>query len=462
MWLWVGLAFAEVPCLTIERWTEWQYRPLRVSAPHKQSMVHLDSFETPSEQVLFSEHFAVHWGEDYNDDQRIVDIVQLLEQTWTLYVDIWNMESPNHDTYFNVYLAGTGNDLPPDLGVAGYYDVDDNGLPMVVLGPYVTESWSIAKTTVPHEFFHAVQHRTGSFTQFADRWYWEASATWSEQEVLPSHPSHADFLFGYALRPYLPLAHFELFSSGAIEEYHPYGAFIFLQYLTENDVGNEGVVASWQDGGESAPLDWWRGYYDTQGLDFGETLSAMAAHNVHWDYTDHLIYQTKVDAYVEAQPDLDQRVAGVLSVGESVSVPSALRPGPFGYNLWTFSEVDTDLELFFDGTTVGDHFNSVRWRLSLVRESNDGPLYTDLSTNGGEGLWTLSESELSNSTLVVFADAPEGHIDETFTYALQLRIVEEESKRMGCVTGLPFQNWGLLILSGLILVRRQRQYLDWH
>ena len=177
----------------------------------------------------------------------LTDVLSLLEQTWDVQADQWGMDAPVGGMYFNVYLGGTGQDMPDDLGVAGYYDVDNNGFPMVVLGSYVTDSWSIGQTTVPHDLFHAVQHRAGQFTQFQDRWYWEASATWVEQEVLPAHPSHADFLFGYALRPYLPLAHFELFSSGNIEEYHPYGAFIFLQYLTDFHVQNDSVVESWID-----------------------------------------------------------------------------------------------------------------------------------------------------------------------------------------------------------------------
>ena len=399
-----------------------------------------------------------------NEIPIVTDILALLEQTWDVQVEQWEMNAPVDGMYFNVYLGGTGPDMPDDLGVAGYYDVDNNGYPMVVLGSYVINSWSIGQTTVPHEFFHAIQHRTGQFTQFQDRWYWEASATWVEQEILPAHPSHADFLFGYALRPYLPLAHFEIFSSGNIEEYHPYGAFIFLQYLTDFYVQNDSVVESWinEDVSESVrPLDWWRVHLSDTGLDLGVLLSDMSAHNVHWDYPNHIIYETKVDASVDTDPSFDERLAGELTIdGETSRVPSSLRPGAYGYNQWTFDVSAGDSErlvLDFDGTTVGDHFNDVKWRLQLVRDTDAGVEYTSLNPVAGEGVWEVEPSMLIGATLVILADSTEAHIDETFTYSVGLRSIVESEKRMGCTTllqPLPMVQ-GLLILLVPVLVRRR-------
>lgn len=471
MWFWIGLAVAELPCHTMQNWSDWQSRILVEERMVKSEREHIDSFDTSLDRVQFSEHFAVHWGVDFVDDGQVNAVLSLLEDTWRLQIDDWGMEAPVGGTYFNVYLGGTGINMPPDLGVAGYYDVDDNGYPMVVLGPYVTENWSIGQTTIPHEFFHAVQHRTGQFTMFQDRWYWEASATWVEQEVLPAHPSHADFLFGYALRPYLPLAYFELFSSGNIEQYHPYGAFIFLQYLTDFHVGEEDLVLSWTEESvpeDVRPLDWWRIHVTESGLHLGELLSDMAAHNVHWDYPNQLIYETKVDAYAISSPELDERVAGTLRIDDVVqSVPAGLRPGAYGYNHWVL-DLDAldhvqEVELYFDGTTVGDHFNDVTWRLELVQQGLEGIEYQSLETENGEGLWEFEPQRLQGTTLIVFADSTAAHIDETFTYSLQLRNIEESEKRMGCITQSRFippqvqLAQGLLILLVPVLVRRRQK-----
>ena len=468
MWyLFLSSALATpVPCTTITRWNQWQAKSLREPLGYKQERDHVDSFDIPIEQIEFSEHFALHWGADFSRMERIPQILELLETTWELQVNVWGMEPPTEDVYFNVYLGGTGDSLPNDLDVAGYYDVDSNGLPMVVLGTYVTDSWSIAKTTVPHEFFHAVQHRTGQYTQFADRWYWESSAVWVEQEVLASHPSHADFLFGYALRPQLPLAYFELFSNGNIEEYHAYGTFIFIQYLTETYQSNADVVASWHGVDSSyeddlvTPLEWWNDHLSSQELILGEILSEMSAHNVHWTYDNHLIYQSQVDAYVSQDPSLDERFAGTLSVqsGE-VTVPSGLRPGAFGYNQWLIeSDAQDSLDLRIDGTTVGDHFTPVEWRVQIVRQQGDEieiqPLY--VGSDDGEAVWRLSNLDVDTVTIVVLADALDAHIDERFTYTLAVSKPTEEQKRFGCITQ-PVS--GLLILwvpvLGLGLRRRQ-------
>ena len=474
MWFWIGLRSveAQTPCHTMDTWQDWQPRTLVHQRMVKSEREHIDGFDTPLDRVQFSDNFAVHWGTDLVDTTSVTDVLSLLEETWRMQVEVWGMQAPVEDTYFNVYLGGTGDGMPSDLGVAGYYDVDDNGYPMVVLGPYVIESWSIGQTTIPHEFFHAVQHRTGQFTLFQDRWYWEASATWVEQEVLPAHPSHADFLFGYALRPYLPLAHFELFSNGNIEEYHPYGAFIFLQYLTDFHVDEQDVVLSWTEvdvSEDTRPLDWWNQHLANQQLSFGALISDMAAHNVHWDYPNQIIYETKVEAYAASAADVDERIAGTLRVEDEIqTVPSRLRPGAYGYNYWEFDlEIVDDTqtaELYFDGTTVGDHFNDVIWRLELVQERIDGIVYQSLHTDDGEGLWDVELQDLQDATLIVFADSREAHIDETFTYSLQLRSIEDTDKRMGCTT-LSTQSWplrleqGLLIwlVPGVLLLRRRLQ-----
>jgi hypothetical protein len=471
MWYFlVASVFAEpVPCRTMLRWNEWQSKPFREPVVYKQERDHVDSFDTPSDQIEFSEHFALHWGTGFSGMERISQILELLETTWELQIDVWGMEPPTEDVYFNVYLGSTGDGLPNDLGVAGYYDVDSNGVPMVVLGTYVTDSWSIAKTTVPHEFFHAVQHRTGQYTQFSDRWYWESSAVWVEQEVLPAHPSHADFLFGYALRPQLPLAYFELFSSGNIEEYHAYGAFIFLQYLTDVYQSNGDVVASWMDFDiqheqtMETPLEWWNDHLASQDLVLGEIVSEMSAHNVHWTYDNHLIYQSQVDAYVSQDQSLDERWVGNLSVqsGE-VSVPSGLRPGAFGYNQWSIDVGSLDsLDVRIDGTTVGDHFTPVEWRIQIVRQYGENVEIQSFLPSNGEGVWRLSNLDLDADavTLVVLADALDAHIDERFTYTVSVSEPTEGaevSKRLGCITQ---PESGLLILWVPVLglgIRRRR------
>ena len=131
-------------------------------------------------------------------------------------------------------------------------------------------------------------------------------------------------------------------------------------------------------------------------------------------------------------------MAGELTIdGETSRVPSSLRPGAYGYNQWAFdvSAGDSErVELYFDGATVGDHFNDVKWRLQLVRDTDAGVEYTSLNPVAGEGVWEVEPSILIGATLVVLADSTDAHIDETFTYSVGLRSIVESEKRMGCTT----------------------------
>ena len=88
--------------------------------------------------------------------------------------------------------------------------------------------------------------------------------------------------------------------------------------------------------------------------------------------------------------------------------------------------------------------------------------YTSLNPTAGEGIWEVDSSILVGATLVVLADSTDAHIDETFTYSIELRNIVESEKRMGCSTLLqPLQMVpGLLILLVPVLVRRRNSLQD--
>ena len=109
--------------------------------------------------------------------------------------------------------GGTGLSRPSVIILAPYR-----------LGPeYPDES---LEALAAHEYFHAIQY---GYNYHGDKWLLEASATWMEEQLVdafdPGHPWIADFLL-------TPRAGLE--DSGLNREY---GAFIFLQYLTERFVG---------------------------------------------------------------------------------------------------------------------------------------------------------------------------------------------------------------------------------
>ncbi len=443
------IAYAE-PCLTINNWERWVHHPLEPSRSSS-SRDHVEAYGIPSDRTSFSEHFAVHWGADLADESRINDILGVLEMSLDIEVDVLEMPDLRSDRFFNVYLGDTGQDVPSALGVAGYYDLDVMGNPMIVLGSYVTDSWSIAKTTIPHELFHALQHISGQYQTFSDRWYWESSATWVEQEVFPNYPSHADFLFGYALYPHLPLTQYSIFSTGATEEYHAYGSFIFLQYLTEHFVSDSTIGTSWTQDDIAEPLTWWRSLLLLQNDDLGRVLSEMAAHNVYWDYSNQVIYQTQVEAYASSLPDEDNRIAGYVPLAESQqTVPTRMRPGMLGYNHWRLeSGTLSELWIDFDGTEVGDYFTSVNWRIQVVRLSSDDVSYSEYTPVDGVVSFALIDIEEGQEiTISVLADAEGSNTDERFNYALSSRVPESEKRGTCSYSGVTDWWWLSLLIYG--------------
>lgn len=469
-WFWIGYALATPlhdsgSCLTMQQWSHWQPSVQSSMSEMKNNRLHHDMYNTPLERVFFSDSFAVHWGAAFDDSQRLSQIVSLLEMSLIEHIHQIGMPTLDQSQYFNVYLGGTGPDMPDSLDVAGYYDVDSSGQPMIVLGPFVIESWSIAATTIPHELFHALQHRTGQYGDFEDRWYWEATATWSEQVAIPSHPSHADFLHGYAFMPHLPLTYYSLFSSGAVDELHPYGAFILFQYLTENSVDNQAVGQSWTQQSHETPVLWWEDHLQTIGTDLATTVSEMSAHNVSWDYAEQVIYQANVDYQAREHPELDQRVVGTLSLddaGLELSVPSNRRPGGMGYNHWQIDKGDrSPMVLHFDGVTVGDHFGHVDWKIAVVREDRYVPKYEYLSTTNGEAEVLITDMFPDEViTITVTAGSVDFHDDERFTYSWRVEPLIEE--KVSACSQVPVWQplWMLLVFGWVPISRRQGRRLD--
>ena len=99
---------------------------------------------------------------------------------------------------FNIYLGDSQAGLPASYNVSGYYGLDREGWPMIVIGEYVLNKWEETQSTIPHEFFHAIQHSLDVYRNDPrSKWYWEATATWMETQHFPEDPMAGVFLFGF-------------------------------------------------------------------------------------------------------------------------------------------------------------------------------------------------------------------------------------------------------------------------
>ena len=426
---------------------------------------HRDSYGAPN--VAFSDHFALHWGGDVSIENSLLDdILESLERSWQYQIETLSFPAPvgTEQYYFNVYLGDTGSGTPPDYGVSGYYYTDPDGFPMVVLGGYVVENFASGKTTVPHEFFHAVQHSSGSYRDGGNAaWYWEATAVWMENEVYPLEEEYATFLFGFAFYPHYALDFFDYFETGETQEYYQYGAFIFPKFLSEEYISPAVIRDSWVDSTEQSPLGWLREHLEGEGENFTEVLSDFSARNVHWDYPDRDWYYLYLDYYEDLFAQDDHRIATPIhpaGTAQWMDGPAEFRPARYGYNHLQMRNPQMETaHVYFSGNSVGDYFGTVEWAVRLVVQRGDDFFYHSVDIVDGQGEAIISDL-LSTDVVTISALAlsEDEHPNEVFSYRYAVLSqpfddTEEEDPKNSCATVDPRGLLGWLeVLAFLLLL----------
>ncbi|MDF1553662.1 MAG: fibronectin type III domain-containing protein [Deferrisomatales bacterium] len=164
-----------------------------------------------------------------------------------------------------VYLGNSDPDrIEDDINSSRYFGFTDqvgNQVPYLVVNndfrallglTGVTAIQQFMKVTAAHEFFH-VFHWLYDSTQTEaeideDIWWWEASATWMEDEVFDS----IDDYFGWFDGTYVDPGWAELAEEGLAPDYtdttyaaRAYGGVIFAKYLAEHVGGRDSMGKMW-------------------------------------------------------------------------------------------------------------------------------------------------------------------------------------------------------------------------
>ena len=443
----------------MQQWAELREHTFPEGKRTRTMLEHRDAYDVPN--VVFSEHFALHWGDDVSFDSSLPeDILQAFELSWQYQIDELAFPAPSgtDQYYFNVYLGDTGSGTPPDYDVSGYYYTDPEGMPMVVLGEYVVQNFASGKTTVPHEFFHAVQHSSGSYRDGGSAaWYWEATAVWMENEVYPNEEEYATFLFGFAFYPHYALDFFDYFDTGATQEYYQYGAFIFPKFLTEEYISPVVIRDSWIEATEQPPLEWLREHLENEGENFTEVLSDFAARNVHWDYPDRDWYYLYLDYYEDLFPQDDHRVAASIhssGTAQWMDAPVESLPSRYGYNHLQMRHPQMETAyVYFSGEPLGDYFGAVEWAVRLVVKRGEDFFYHSVPIVDGQGEAVISDLLSTDVvTVSILALSEEEHPNQVFD------TVENDAVKSSCATVDPRDLLGwleVLLFAMLLLVLEQ-------
>ncbi|MEL6341978.1 MAG: DUF6055 domain-containing protein [Myxococcota bacterium] len=433
-----------------------------------------------------SDHFVVRWGSGITDitAQAVLDAFEL---AWTVEVEEMGYPAPLYadTTKVNVYLGQTGGNVPAiSGGVGGYYTLDDEGYPMLVLSDTAyTYLNGYGDAVIAHELFHGVQGGARSTYEYANNapgaWFWEATATWVMDKVIPDDTSHAGFLFGYSFLPHLSINHFAYPQRGTIEESHQYGAFIFIQHLTEHTADPDLIRVAWTESDNAAdPLTV---IGDRLVADYGTTLfdafSDFAARNVSWDYENGELYEQFHEYYASNLPDQDFRLADLV-VGDSdgwIEAEGNL-PEWMGTNyielapLHDEAPVINGLRIQFEGDGSGDAGNQAEWSVWLV--SPDGTIVLPLEVTDGVVDTTVDVTE--DVWMVINATASAQRRGETFGYRYNITWTVDEPddnrqndgsvgdgegpRGVGCATigGGAMAGWAAW--SGLLALCRRRRF----
>lgn len=400
--------------------------PLPPPMPEKQTR---DAYGVPYSAE--SDNFVLRWGPGFSasDAQPILDAFEL---AWTreilemgypepLYADAWKV---------NVYVGDSGGGAPSAGSAAGYHTNDREGYPMIVLANSTAHDIpGRGANTTAHELHHALQRAAGTYSyQYEGAWYFEATASWIEVEVYPDEPAYTDLLFGYSFLPHLAINYFDYPDEGVLQEYHQYGAFIFVRYLAEHAADPDLIRESWLDTRGSrdplAVID--RLLQEDAGTDLDAAFADFAARNATWDYAHGDWYAAAHDSASSLfGRGNDYRIAaqsrGLLA---DVSPPEEVRPQRYGSNmmrLYDLAEGD-DLRVAFEGDAAGDHGNAAVWNVEVIGLFGDEvvrePLGDRLAELAGEGLWLEGMGQADEVLVVVSQTAPELLWDEGFDYTL--------------------------------------------
>ena len=236
--------------------------------------------------ALESDHFSVEWGPAVSlpeaTAQYLLDALEVVRGRFL--AAGYPEPAGNPDQKIPFYFGNSGGGSP-SIGFDGGYTTMCSGSEhaYVVMSSMRDDPGSVELAT--HELFHAVQ-MGGPASGGVDRWYWEASATWSEDLVEPDWNTYAWVLGAYTSATDLPLADESSFL-------HRYGLFIFVSFLAEHAPGGLDLarhVWTTSNGGDLADRleEFWEGIDDR--TDFAEQFAHFTARTAVMDYVDHAVF----------------------------------------------------------------------------------------------------------------------------------------------------------------------------
>lgn len=421
-----------------------------------------------------SDHFIVEWDSGVSQSTA-KDFLDSLEFAHEVLVDDLGWQQPDGMNDYKL-LAYIDN---ANYGGA-YTTVEWCGgglnMPYIVTGKDAFRSdWYLAMAS--HEYHHAVQYSYGNGHEF---WYWEATATYTEEYVYPSMNSWADYVGGYTASPHVAMSA----SNQQDQEifWHMYGMAIWNFYLDQHVGGHQLVKDVWDYTNDHGR------YYDVSqadaleglGYNFEDLYRGFMATTAAFDYQ---------DANRIPRLTVHQTVKDLPADGGSVFRSA---PEPYGQNYIEFAmnpNKPKDLIVSFEGDDDGDwvvllvgtHMGEVAHVQRLKTQQGVGDdrvveysAYDEMwmvvsprnsRVKGYDYVWSASQEGATGNA--EFSEKPDladnsggngGDDGEPVDGQTAADIAGEDGEGSGCActTVVPMGWWGILALPLVVARRRAR------
>jgi len=386
-------------------------------------------------------NFIIHYATSGDDavDTSYVDLVETVcENVYTIIVTNMGYDPPppdgtnGGDAKYDIYIASleegtlgvtkdesqyTGTPTRPRDYVT-YFELD-NGLG----DPQI-------KTTLAHEFFHAVKARYDWLDAYPDYWFDEATSNWMMDICYPNEDDYIEYIDGpqydWLSVPELTLEGHDLSEDqNTNKTLRWYGSSIFAFYLAkkyDNDVileiwerlvpdtveGIDGVVAELEaaaPGGRATTLD--------------DALSDFCVWNYYTgtDVVDTTTYYTEGNEFGEIYISHTHNTYPVTP-----QTPSTRLPDHYGSNYIEFTPAEAgpgNLVLAFDGKDSAD------WKIKVVKVDPSGDDSVSEMTLDGDKKGSLTVNNFGSSStyrkvaLIATATSDSGD-DNTYSYSAQV------------------------------------------
>jgi len=398
-------------------------------------------------------NFVVWWGSSLGftiDD--VSALGESFELAWETEISLLGFQQPSGtEAYkFNVYIGDTGG--PSSLGANGYYYYDDDDWPMIVIASSLVGT-DESEITAAHEFFHAIQDSTETYVYAGDAaWYFEATAVWAEAKVYPGSTEYVKFIPSLAFLPHLPISFFDYPDSLDLQEYHHYGASLFIKHLDEG-YGPDLIQRSWEEAPiVGSPLEVLDELLIDQSSSVESEFFAFFDRNGTWDYPDEIAIEDELEANGGYDAPDSTRPSGKLRIPTQTTIFSGfIPPMSFGGNYWSLHDVPDSFSIQFGAAS-----QETAWHVAVMSQFGETHTIQSYNLTTGRTLEFTGHAGADETWLGV---AGVSDVSDTLLYTMNIANTSDNtdsssnSKHCGCATSVPNNQWTYLIF--FCLARRK-------